>query len=59
MASRHSSSGTPTSDFPDLVAELRKAEAALQVKNPARLSSSRRVFAVSNPVGFQLSTSDV
>ena len=45
-------------DFPELVVELRKAEAALRGENlgaPIRES----VAAVSNPVDFQLSTSNV
>ena len=47
-------------DFPELVAELRKAEAALRGENPgAPVRKSGAASAVSNPVGFQLSTSDV
>lgn len=47
-------------DFPELVAELRKAEAALRGENPgAPVQQSRAATAVSNPVGFQLTTSDV
>ncbi|HYH87053.1 MAG TPA: DUF692 domain-containing protein [Pyrinomonadaceae bacterium] len=47
-------------DFPELVAELRKAEAALRGENPgAPVRKSGAGEAVSNPVGFQLSTSDV
>lgn len=47
-------------DFPELVAELRKAEAALRGENPgAPVRKSGGASAVSNPVGFQLSTSDV
>ncbi|HYJ86474.1 MAG TPA: DUF692 domain-containing protein, partial [Pyrinomonadaceae bacterium] len=47
-------------DFPELVAELRKAEAALRGENPgAPVRKSGAEAAVSNPVGFQLSTSDV
>jgi uncharacterized protein (UPF0276 family) len=47
-------------DFPELVAELRKAEVALQGENPgAPVRKSSAASAVSNPVGFQLSTSDV
>jgi uncharacterized protein len=47
-------------DFPELVAELRKAEAALRGENPgAPVRKSAAASAVSNPVGFQLSTSDV
>ncbi|HKB64619.1 MAG TPA: DUF692 domain-containing protein [Pyrinomonadaceae bacterium] len=47
-------------DFPELVAELRKAEAALRGENPgAPVRKSGSASAVSNPVGFQLSTSDV
>jgi uncharacterized protein (UPF0276 family) len=47
-------------DFPELVAELSKAEAALRGENPgAPLRRSLAASAVSNPVGFQLSTSDV
>ena len=46
-------------DFPDLVAELRKAEAALRGDNPGvPLRRSGAAFAVSNPVDFQLSTSN-
>jgi len=47
-------------DFPELVAELRKAEAALRGENPGgSVCKSGAASAVSNPVGFQLSTSDV
>jgi uncharacterized protein len=47
-------------DFPELVAELRKSEAALRGENPgAPVRKARAAAAVSNPVGFQLSTSDV
>jgi uncharacterized protein (UPF0276 family) len=47
-------------DFPDMVAELRKAEAAMRGENPGTsVRKSGAVAAVSNPVGFQLSTSDV
>jgi len=47
-------------DFPELVAELRKAEAALRGENPGGpVRKSGAASAVSNPVGFQLSTSDV
>ena len=47
-------------EFPELVAELRKAEAALRGENPgAPIRKSDEAFAVSNPVGFQLATSDV
>jgi uncharacterized protein len=47
-------------DFPELVAELRKAEAALRGENPGGpVCKSVAASAVSNPVGFQLSTSDV
>ena len=47
-------------DFPELVAELRKAEAALQgEKLGAPVRKSGAASAVSNPVGFQLSTSNV
>ena len=47
-------------DFPELVAELRKAEAALRGENPgAPVRKSVAASAVSNPVGFQLSTSNV
>jgi len=47
-------------DFPELVAELHKAEAALLGENPgAPVRKSGAASAVSNPVGFQLSTSDV
>ena len=42
-------------DFPELVAELRKAEAALRGENPgAPVRKSVAASAVSNPVGFQL-----
>jgi hypothetical protein len=47
-------------DFPELVAELRKAEVALRGENPgAAVQPSRAAAAVSNPVGFQLAPSDV
>jgi hypothetical protein len=48
-------------DFPELVAELRKSEAALRGENPgAPVRKSRAAAAaVPNPVGFQLSASDV
>ncbi len=47
-------------DFPELVAELRKAGAALRGENlGAPVRKSGAADAVSNPVGFQLSTSDV
>lgn len=47
-------------DFPELVAELRKAEAALRGENPGEpIRKSVGASAVSNPVGFQLQTSDV
>ena len=47
-------------DFPELVVELRKAEAALRGENPgAPIRKSDKASAVSNPVGFQFSTSDV
>ena len=47
-------------DFPDLVAELRKAEAALRGENSGvSMRKSDGASAVSNPVGFQLSTSNV
>ena len=47
-------------EFPELVAELRKAEAALRGENPgATVHKSGAASAVSNPVGFQLTTSDV
>jgi uncharacterized protein (UPF0276 family) len=47
-------------DFPELVAELRKSEAALRGETPgAGVRKSPAASAVSNPVGFQLSTSDV
>jgi len=47
-------------DFPELVAELRKAEAALEGENPgAPVRKSGAASSVSNPVGFQLSTSNV
>lgn len=45
-------------DFPELVAELRKAEAALRGENPGALVH-KSASAVSNPVDFQLSTSNV
>jgi uncharacterized protein (UPF0276 family) len=46
-------------DFPELVAELRKAEAALRGENPGapvRKSHAAAAAAVSNPVGFQLAS---
>ena len=47
-------------DFPELVAELRKADAALRGENPgAPVHKSAAASAVSNPVDFQLSTSNV
>lgn len=47
-------------DFPELVAELRKAEEALRGENPGTpVYKSAAASAVSNPVRFQLSTSDV
>jgi uncharacterized protein (UPF0276 family) len=47
-------------DFPELVAELRKSEAALRGETPGDpVRKSFAAAAVSNPVGFQLSTSDV
>ena len=47
-------------EFPELVAELRKSEAALRGENPGvPVHKSAVASAVSNPVGFQLSTSDV
>ncbi len=46
-------------DFPELVAELRKAEAALRGDNPGAPVQQSRAAAVSNPVGFQLTPSDV
>lgn len=47
-------------EFPELVAELRKAEAALRGENPgAPVRKSDEASAVSNPVGFQMATSDV
>ena len=47
-------------DFPELVVELRKSEAALRGERPgAPVRKSGAASAVSNPVGFQLSTSDV
>ena len=45
-------------DFPELVAELRKAEAALRGENPGAVVH-KSASAVSNPVDFQLSTSNV
>ena len=46
-------------DFPELVAELRKADAALRGENPgAPVYKSAAASAVSNPVDFQLSTSN-
>ncbi len=41
-------------DFPELVAELRKAEAALAGENPGALHLNAAAEAVSNPVGFRL-----
>jgi uncharacterized protein (UPF0276 family) len=47
-------------DFPELVAELHKADAALRGENPGGpICESDEASAVSNPVGFQLSTSNV
>ena len=48
-------------DFPELVAELRKAETALAGVNPGApvVRSHAASAAVSNPVGFQLTTNDV
>jgi uncharacterized protein (UPF0276 family) len=47
-------------DFPELVAELNKAEAALRGENPGGpVHQSAAAATVSNPVGFQLSTSGV
>jgi uncharacterized protein (UPF0276 family) len=47
-------------DFSELVAELRKAEAVLRGENPgASVRKSKAASTVSNPVDFQLSTSDV
>jgi uncharacterized protein (UPF0276 family) len=47
-------------DFPELVSELRKAGAALRgEKSGAPIRKSDAESAVSNPVGFQLSTSNV
>lgn len=46
-------------DFPELVAELRKAETALRGENPgAPVQKSPAAAALSNPVGFQLAPSD-
>jgi uncharacterized protein len=45
-------------DFPELVAELRKAEAVLRGENPGA-PVHKSASAVSNPVDFQLSTSNV
>jgi uncharacterized protein (UPF0276 family) len=45
-------------EFPELVAELRKADAALRGENPGA-SVHKSASAVSNPVDFQLSTSNV
>lgn len=46
-------------DFPELVAELRKAETAMLGENPGGVvRKSAAEVAVSNPVGFQLSTSN-
>jgi hypothetical protein len=46
-------------DFPDLVAELRKAEAALRGEKPgAPVRKSHAAAAVPNPVGFQLASSN-
>ena len=41
-------------DFPELVAELRKAEAALAGENPGAAPVHAAAEAVSNPVGFRL-----
>jgi uncharacterized protein len=47
-------------DFPELVLELRKAEAALRGDNPgAPIRTSDGGSVVSNPVGFQLSAGNV
>jgi uncharacterized protein (UPF0276 family) len=47
-------------EFPELVAELRKSEAVLRGENPGvPVHKADTASAVSNPVGFQLSTSDV
>jgi uncharacterized protein (UPF0276 family) len=47
-------------DFPELVEELRKSEAALRGENPGGpVRKSDAASAVSNPVGFQLSANDV
>jgi uncharacterized protein (UPF0276 family) len=47
-------------DFPELVTELHKSEAALRGENlGAPVRKSDAAAAVSNPVDFQLSTSDV
>ena len=47
-------------EFPELVAELRKSESALRGENPGvPVRKSAVASAVSNPVGFHLSTSDV
>ena len=47
-------------DFPELVVELRKAESVLRGENPgAPVHKSATASAVSNPVDFQLSTSNV
>lgn len=46
-------------DFPELVAELRKADAALQGMIPdAPVSKATSAYVVSNPVGFQLALND-
>ncbi|MCA1614813.1 MAG: DUF692 domain-containing protein [Acidobacteria bacterium] len=48
-------------DFPELVAELRKAETALGGENPGapvRKSRAAAAATVSNPVGFQLAAGD-
>ena len=45
-------------DFPELVAELRKADAVLRGENPGA-PVHKSAAAVSNPVDFQLSTSNV
>jgi uncharacterized protein len=47
-------------EFPELVAELRKAEVALRGENPgAAVHKSAAASAISNPVDFQLSMIDV
>jgi hypothetical protein len=46
-------------DFPELVAELRKAELALRGENPGSpVQPSRAAAAVSNPIGFHLALSN-